>query len=332
MPTQINQTPTPKTEKIENPDFRTGFVALIGRPNAGKSCLLNHLLGEKLVAVSPKAQTTRKRFRGIRSDKDSQIIFIDTPGIHRAPTGKKLNEYCVAEALDSMVDADVFVYLVDGSRPFHLKPDSDELFIFEQLKAKFAKKSCPLFILLTKMDVWQKGKAHFTEQDDFANALKELPVTEVFPISAKTGEGVGVFLEKLKALLPTGHALYPEDELTDQSMREIVANLIQEKLFYFLGEELPYSCAVEIEDYQEPKDGKKYPEIRANIHVERDSQKSMVIGKGGSKIKEIGEKAREDIEKIAGSKVVLRLFVKVTPKWTKNVDQLERLGFTVPKR
>ena len=312
-------------------DFRCGFVALIGRPNVGKSTLLNSLVGEKLAAVSPKAQTTRRRFRGIRTDGDSQIIFVDTPGLHRAPEGKKLNEFCVSEALDALDGVDACVYLIDGSRPFQPEnPLSDEYFLIESLKAALQKKPRPLFVLLNKMDVWEKGGGNFGSQSEFANSIRQLPHEGIFPISAKSGEGLEPFLEAVKKVMPTGPALFPEDDLTDQNLRTIVGELIQEKLFYLLGEELPYSCAVEIERYDEPGESKRMPEIHAAIHVERESQKPMVIGKGGAKIKEIGVSAREAIEQLIGQRIVLRLFVKVTPKWTKNTEELKRLGYILP--
>lgn len=315
--------------------FRCGFVALVGRPNVGKSTLLNTLVGEKIAAVSPKAQTTRRRFRGIRSDDDAQVIFVDTPGLHRAPEGKKLNEYCVAEALDSLRDVDAIVYLVDGSRPLKAgeAQESDERFLIDSLKRTLAERPRPLFVLLNKKDLWQKGQARFAGQDDLKAMLSELPVKQLIPVSAKGGEGLEPFLAELKGVLPEGPALYPTDELTDQSLRTVVAELIQEKLFYLLGEELPYSCAIEIESFQEPEEGnpkRRHPEIHAAIHVERESQKPMVIGKGGAKIKEIGQAARESIERLLGAKVVLKLFVKVTPKWSKNPEQLRQLGYVLP--
>lgn len=314
-------------------NFKCGFVALIGRPNVGKSTLLNKLVGERLAAVSPKAQTTRKRLRGIRTDAESQIIFVDTPGVHKAPEGLKINEFYVSEALDTLGDADAFVYIIDGSRPFQpTRENSDEEFLLKSLKHAMSKREKPLFILLNKMDVWEKGTGNFSDQEGFQTALADLPNKGIYPISAKGGEGVEEFLVKLKAELPEGQALYPEDEITDQNTRSIVAEMIQEKLFYLLGEELPYSCAVEIEKYNEPSEGVRYPEIYASIHVERESQKPMVIGKGGAKIKEIGQAARESIEKLLGTKVVLKLFVKVTPKWTKNQEQLKQLGYALPER
>lgn len=312
--------------------MRTGYVAILGRPNVGKSTLLNSLVGEKLAAVSPKAQTTRRRMMGILTNEDSQLIFIDTPGMHRAPVGKKLNEYCVSEAVDSLKDADALVYVIDGSRPFRPgKEDGDERFILETLKKIHAKKPRPLYVFLNKMDLWQKEGARFAPQEDLVEGLKDLTIKSMFAISAKTGKGLEDALAALRAEMPEGPFLYPEEELTNQSVRQIAGELVQESLFYLLGDELPYSCAVEVERFLEPSEKQRYPEIHASIHVERDSQKPMVIGKGGSKIKSIGENARKAIEKLMGGKVVLKLFVKVTPGWTKNAQELKRLGYIVPE-
>jgi GTP-binding protein Era len=319
-------------------NFKCGFVALLGRPNVGKSTLLNTLIGEKIAAVSPKAQTTRRRFRGIRTTETSQIIFVDTPGLHRAPEGKKLNEFLVAEALDVLNDVDALVYILDGSRPLKagLSADgaieSDERFLIESLKRALDAKAKPLFVLLNKKDLWSKGGSRFGGQEEFREALGGLPVRSIFPVTAKTGDGLDPFLAELEAVLPAGPALYPEDELTDQSLRTVVGELIQEKLFYLLGDELPYACAIEIEQFNEPNESRRHPEILASIHVEKESQKPMVIGKGGAKIKEIGMAARESIERLLGEKVVLKLFVKVTPKWSKNPEQLKQLGYVLPER
>lgn len=305
---------------------KTGYVAILGRPNVGKSTLLNLIIGEKLAAVSPKAQTTRRRMKGIRTDADSQMIFIDTPGLHRAPQGKRLNEYCVAEAVDSLKDADCLVYMIDASRPFKpLQEDTDESFLLQTIQAALSRRPRPLYVLLNKVDI----NAKVITQADLQEGLKGLPVKEMFPLSAKNGTGLEAVLTALKNEMPEGPFLYPEDELTTQSLREVCGELIQETLFYLLGDELPYSCAVEIEKYLEVTEKRKYPEIHASIHVERDSQKPMLIGKGGSKIKEIGENARRSIENVVGGKVVLRLFVKVTPGWTKNAQELKRLGYAV---
>lgn len=314
-------------------NFRCGFIGIVGRPNVGKSTLLNKLIGDKLAAVSPKAQTTRRRFRGIRTDEDSQMIFVDTPGVHVAVKGEKLNEFYVAEALDVLEDSDVFVYVIDGSREFRgNKPGTDEAFLIEALEKQLAKKNAPLFILLNKMDIWEKGANKFSSQREIMELIDRLKPAAVIPFSAKTGKGIDALVKELKAVLPEGPRLFPEDELTDQNLRVIAAELIQEKLFYFLGEEVPYSSVVEITRFDDPSEERKLPEIDATIHVERDSQKAMVVGKGGAKIKEIGQAARADIEKIVGGKVVLKLHVKVNPKWTKEQKELKRFGFVLEKR
>ena len=317
------------------PDFRCGFIAILGRPNVGKSTLLNRLIGDKLAAVSPKAQTTRRRFRGILTDQEAQMIFVDTPGVHIAPKGEILNEFCVAEALDVLEDADAFVYVIDGSREFKgLKNETDESFLISALEKKLAKRKAPLFILLNKMDLWQKGENRFARQSEIQALVERLKPELIMPFSAKSGHGAEDLIRHIKAALPVGPALFPEDELTDQNMRSIVAELVQEKLFYFLGDEVPYSCAVEITNFHEPSPeiGRKFPEIEATIHVERESQKAMVIGKSGAKIKEIGQAARQDIEKILDAKAVLKLHVKVNHKWTKEERELKRFGYVLEKR
>lgn len=314
--------------------FRCGYVALVGRPNVGKSTLLNTLLGERLAAVSPKAQTTRRRFRGIRTDSESQIIFVDTPGIHVAPQGKKLNEYCVSEAIDTLADADVIVYMIDVSRSFAAhKADSDEAFLLEVLAKALRANPRPLIVLLNKVDM-PAAPGAFIGQRELEEALKPLPVTSILPISARTGAGADEFVSRLQEFLPQGPALYPEDDLTDQNLRSIVGELVQEQLFLQLGEEVPYSCAVEVVRFQEPEEtsGKRLYEIDVAIHVERDSQKPMLIGKGGAKIREIGSRARERVERLLDQKTVLRLFVKHTPHWSRDQEQLRRLGYTLPQR
>lgn len=314
------------------PDFHCGIVALLGRPNVGKSTLLNTLLGEKMAPVSPKAQTTRRSLRGIFNEDNYQIIFTDTPGLHHAPEGQKLNEVCVSEALSALSDADVFVYIIDGSRGFDpTRPDSDEGFIIKVLKEALKKRPIPLFIVLNKMDLWQKGEKDFVGQEKLKRELAELPVTALYPLTAKTGEGLEPLLAEIRKNIPVGPALFDKDSLTDQSIRSLAGEFIQEQLFYLLGEEVPYSCAVEITRFAEPHDGKRMTEIDAAIHVEREGQKAMVIGKGGQKIKEIGQGARQSIEKLVGTKVVLKLFVKVTPRWSKDVEQLKLLGYILPK-
>jgi len=311
---------------------RTGMIAIVGRPNVGKSTLLNHLIGEKLAAVTPKAQTTRKRFRGIRSEPGVQMIFLDTPGVHVPPKGKALNQYIVSEALSGLEDADLVIYLLDGTREFRATdPKSDEGYLLRALKAKLEKRKVPLLVLLNKSDLWSKGQGTFADQAMLAGILEQIPVTAFLPISAKSGRGVDDLLRLIKENLPEGPALFPEDELTDQSIRMIAGEMIQEQLFFQLGQELPYSCCVEIVRFDDPKEGKRLPEIDARIHVERDSQKAMVIGRGGQKLKEIGIRSRESIQRVVGEKVVLKLQVTVTSDWTKNRGRLASLGYTLPQ-
>lgn len=314
-----------------NKDTRCGLVAILGRPNVGKSTLLNAILGERIAAVSPKAQTTRRRFRGIRTDGDTQMIFVDTPGLHRAPKGKVLNEYCVAEALDASSDADVYVYVIDGSREYRpFDKESDEYFLLRALEKRIRDRPVPLFVVLNKLDEWQKG-GRFASQTILEEAIASLKPAAILPVSAKKAIGVEELVTSIAKLLPAGPFLFPEDELTDQNLRTIVGELIQEQLFWQLGAELPYSCAVEIERYSEPGEGRKFTEIDAVIHVDRESQKPMVLGKGGAKIKEIGRRSRESIEKLLGAKVVLKTFVKVSQGWTKDARRMSQLGYVLPE-
>ncbi len=314
-----------------NKGTRCGLVAILGRPNVGKSTLLNAILGERIAAVSPKAQTTRRRFRGIRTDGDTQMIFVDTPGLHRAPKGKVLNEYCVAEALDASSDADVYVYVIDGSREYRpFDKESDEYFLLRALEKRLRDRPVPLFVVLNKLDEWQKG-GRFASQTILEEAIASLKPVAILPVSAKKAIGVEELVTSIAKLLPAGPFLFPEDELTDQNLRTIVGELIQEQLFWQLGAELPYSCAVEIERYSEPGEGRKFTEIDAVIHVDRESQKPMVLGKGGAKIKEIGRRSRESIEKLLGAKVVLKTFVKVSHGWTKDARRMTQLGYVLPE-
>ncbi|NUM89509.1 MAG: GTPase Era, partial [Bdellovibrionales bacterium] len=228
--------------------------------------------------------------------------------------------------------ADVYVYVIDGSREYrpHDK-DSDESFLLRALEKRLRERPAPLFVVVNKMDEWRRG-GKFASQDILEGALRELKPVAILPLSAKKGQGVEDLVARITACLPEGPFLFPEDELTDQNLRTIAAELIQEQLFWQLGEELPYSCAVEIERYEEPSEGRRFTEIDAVIHVDRESQKPMVLGKGGSKIKEIGRRSREAIERLLGERVVLKTFVKVTAGWTKDARRMSQLGYVIPER
>ncbi len=290
--------------------FRSGFISIIGRPNSGKSTLLNAFLGEKISIVSDKPQTTRNIVRGVKNLKDSQIIFIDTPGIHR---GKGLlNEFMVKEALHSLRDVDGVVYLVEADKPV----SEDDRYIVEGLK----RLKCPVVLGLNKVDRVEKQKI-LPLMDEFS---KRYPFKEIVPLSALKGEGVELLLKIITELLPEGPRYFPEDSVTDLPERFIAAEMVREKVFIFTEKEVPYSVAVTIDKFEEKKD---IISISATINVERDSQKGIVIGKGGSMLKRIGSSARHDIERLLGSKVYLELFVRVQKEWTKKPGVLKDFGY-----
>jgi GTPase len=302
---------------------KSGFIAIAGRPNAGKSTLLNHVLGTKVSIVSPKAQTTRERVLGIFTEPQGQMIFIDTPGIHRAKEGG-INAYMMNEVKEALLDVSAVWYLVDpASAPKH------EMTALELLKNTKA----PVFILMNKMDLTGKTFA-VSNIVNFENELVQLAkemgihVQGVYPISALKGKGIDSVLETSWNLLPEGEFYYPdEDQLSDRPTKYFVAEKIREQLFMQLGDELPYGCAIEIERFDEKV---KPPRIEATIHVERDSQKGMVIGQGGTKIKSIGQAARQEVEEFLGQKVFLGLKVDVLKDWSRDAETLKRLGYVLP--
>ena len=293
-------------------EFKSGFAALIGAPNAGKSTLLNRMLGEKISITSQKPQTTRNRIIGVVHRPSSQIVFIDTPGVHRATT--KLNIRIVDTALSALGDVDVVLIIVDVSNP---DPDS-ESFIVKRLK----KKKRGVILALNKIDLVNKSVL-LAVIDKWAKAY---PFDAVVPISAKHGDQVEELLESMERLLPEGHPLFPEDTLTDMPERFIAAEMIREKVFRLTGQEIPYSTAVTIDSFSKKKKGALVI-INATIHVERASQKGIIIGKGGTKLKKIGESARKEIERIAGAKVFLKLFVHVQKDWSKDTKALRNFGY-----
>ncbi|MBU4343794.1 MAG: GTPase Era [Desulfobacteraceae bacterium] len=293
-------------------DFKSGFVAIVGAPNAGKSTLLNLMLGEKISITSQKPQTTRNRIIGVVHRPFSQIVFIDTPGMHRAKGN--LNVRIVDVALSSLGDVDIALILVDVSKP---DPDS-ESFIVKKLEKQ---KRC-VILALNKIDLVNKSEL-LAVIDKWAKAY---PFETIVPISAKHGDQVELLLESMERLLPDGPPFFPEDTLTDMPQRFIAAEMIREKVFRLTGQEIPYSTAVTIDSFSTKKKGALVM-INATIHVERASQKGIIIGKGGSKLKNIGEQARKDIEKMVGSKVFLKLFVRVQKEWSKDTKALRNFGY-----
>ena len=291
--------------------FKSGFVSIIGRPNTGKSTLLNSVLGEKVVIVSEKPQTTRNKIRGIKNMENAQIIFLDTPGIHKAKG--HLNEFMVKEAMSALEDMDIIIYLVEATGKI-----KDELFIIESLK----RVRCPVLLGINKIDMVRKDSI-LPLMDEYSSVY---PFREIIPLSARKGEGMDELFRCIVELLPEGPKYFTEDILTDQTERFVVAEIVREKVFELTREEIPYSTAVIVERFKE-NPGKRIISISATINVERDSQKGIIIGKGGAMLKEIGTRARIDIERLLGTKVYLELFVRVRKDWTKDAKSLKEFGY-----
>jgi GTP-binding protein Era len=300
------------TFNTENNDHRSGFVAIVGAPNSGKSTLLNRLLGEKISITSKKPQTTRNRILGILTLANAQCIFMDTPGIFQA--GNPLNRRIVDVSLSAMEDADVILLLTDITQG----DASGHSVLFQSIKD--TKK--PVVLALNKIDLVKKNLI----LSCIAQWQDMFPFQAIIPMSAKTGEQTGALVLAIQAHLPKGPAFFPPDSLTDVSERFIVSELIREKVFRLTGQEIPYSVAVTIETFKEKK-ASRLVEIGATIHVERDSQKAIVIGKGGAKLKSIGEAARVSIEHLLGTKVFLQLFVRVEKNWSKDTRALQKFGY-----
>lgn len=287
-------------------DFRAGVVALLGRPNAGKSTLMNHVLGEKLAIVTSKPQTTRSRILGIHTTETVQILFMDTPGLHASE--KRLNAALNAQVTEAGEGCDVALLLID------LRHDWGE--DHAGLLAKLEARGTPVFVVGTQLDRPGASERPWPPVGISAPTAR---------ISARTGEGVPALLEAVAAALPVSPPLYPEDELSNRPLRWLVAEQIREAAFDALSQELPYSLAVEVMQFDESR-----PEcikIRANVIIERASQKAMVIGKGGAMIKRIGSRARPPIEALLGTQVYLELFVRVEPQWSKRPQRLKELGY-----
>lgn len=291
--------------------FRSGFVAIIGRPNVGKSTLLNQVLGEKIVITSDKPQTTRNRVQGIHNLPDAQIVFIDTPGIHNARS--RLNQFMMEAALSSVKGVDVVLLLVDAST-FSTSPDE---LLLEVLKGI----NVPVILALNKIDLLPKEKLLKV----MAAHAQLHPFREIVPVSAATGDGVELLVKLLAGLLPEGVPYFPDDILTDLPERFIVAEMIREKVFRLTHDEIPYSTAVSIESFKERQDG--LVSISAVITVERDSQKGIIIGKKGEMLKKIGRQARQEIEQLLDAHVFLELFVKVSKDWRENSRMMKELGY-----
>jgi len=295
------------------PAHKSGFVTVVGRPNVGKSTLVNAFLQQKVAAVSPRPQTTRRRQLGILTLEQAQIIFVDTPGLHKPI--HKLGEYMNQVAADTIGDADVVVWMVDAGQP----PNDEDRLVAERIAA--ARERGTVILALNKVD--QLNQEVLQERQ--AAYLALLPEAEPFAVSASSGFNRQELLERIITLLPEGPVFYDEDQITDLYEREIAADLIRQAALIHLREEVPHSIAVRVDEFKER--GETGASIRATVFVERDSHKGIVIGKGGEMLKKIGAAARKEIEEMSGRKVFLELNVKVNKNWRDNADALRQFGY-----
>jgi GTPase len=299
------------------PEFRSGFIAIIGRPNVGKSTLMNYLIGQKVAITSPVAQTTRNRLRGILTREDAQIIFVDTPGIHKPH--HSLGEILVKNAIASINAVDLVLFVNDGS----VAPGKGDHFI----ETILARSNTPVFVGVNKTDLAPEDPKQSTST--YVERYQALAAERQWPscaFSALTGEGLDSLLLQLIQALPPGPYYYPPDLITDQPERFIMGELIREQILELTREEVPHSVAITIDRVVEED---KITRILATVHVERPSQKAILIGKSGSMMKEIGSQARLQIQKLVMGKVYLELFVKVQPKWRQSNLRLSELGYRV---
>ena len=295
-----------------NSPFRCGYVALVGRPNVGKSTLLNRILGQKISITSRRPQTTRHRVLGIKTGRDAQLVYVDTPGIHDY-SGRAMNRHMNRTASSVLIDVDVVVFMVDG-----FKWTRDDELVLSKLEAV----DCPVILAINKIDLL----ANRAELLPRLQALGDKRAFEqVVPISATKGDNIQVLEDAIEQLLPEAPAMFPEDQVTDRPVRFLAAELVREKLFRKLGRELPYGLTVEIESFRTEAG---VTHIHALIWVERKSQKSIVIGRQGRVLKEVGTEARKDIEALIDAKVNLKLWVKIKEGWADDERALHSLGYT----
>ncbi len=292
--------------------FKSGYVAIIGRPNVGKSTLINRVLGQKLCITSRRPQTTRHRILGIKTDDQSQLIYVDTPGLH-IDDKKAMNRYMNRAAASSIDDVDVILFVVDGMN--WTKEDES---VLERLKKSA---QAPVILVVNKVDKLADKEVLLPQIEKLAT---QFDFAKVVPISARKGVNIEQLEGEIRSLMPEGELIFPEDQFTDRSSRFLAAELVREQLFRHLGQELPYSITVEIEQFD---DEDKMYRIGAVIYVERDGQKSIVIGKGGSLLKSVGRDARIEMQALFDKKVFLRLWVKVREGWGDNERMLKNLGY-----
>ena len=291
-------------------EYKSGFVAVIGRPNVGKSTLINHIIGQKIAIMSDKPQTTRSRIQCIFNMEDAQFIFLDTPGIHKPK--HKLGEYMLKAAEGTLKEVDVIFFVIDATEKF----GGGEKYIIERLKST----TKPVILVINKLDLIEREQtlpliASYSEKYEFA---------AVIPISALDGTNVDNLIIEAKKYLPEGPQYYPADMVTDQPERLIIAELVREKILHLTEDEVPHSIAVDVDEMTQRHNGDTY--IRATIYVERDSQKGILIGKNGAMLKEIGRLARPEIEMLIGTKVYLDLWIKVKKNWRNSLGTIQSFG------
>ena len=291
--------------------FKSGFIGIVGRPNAGKSTLFNAIIGDNISIIADKPQTTRNKITGIKNLPDAQLIFLDTPGMHKPKT--PLNRAMIQTARETIGDADVLLMLIEANSAVH----PHDLFLIESL----AQIRVPVFLVINKIDLIEK-KFLLPLIDKFRTLYD---YREIFPISALKGDGLAALLDAIKELLPEGPQLFPEDILTDATERFIAAEFIREKIILLTKQEIPYASAVTIDLFKEDK-GKNLIRISATISVEKESQKAIMIGKKGAMLKNIGTQARLQMEKLFDARVYLELFVRVKKDWTSSDKMLQEFG------
>lgn len=292
--------------------FHSGFVSLIGRPNVGKSTLMNLLIGEKISIISSKPQTTRNKIQTILTTDTMQVIFVDTPGIHKSKS--KLGDYMVKSAETSLNDVDIVLYLIE---PYEKIKDSDKAILKRLEKVK-----TPVFLVINKIDTVEKPELLKVIE----NYSKEYNFAEIIPLSALKGKNQETLLENIEKYLPEGPKYFPEDMITDQPEKQIVSEIIREKALYLLQDEIPHGIAVEITSMKHRKD-KDIMDIEATIYCERDSHKGIIIGKQGSMLKKIGSNARRDIQRFLGGQINLQIWIKVKKDWRDSDFLLKNFGY-----
>ena len=305
--------------KKENINTKTGYIAIIGRPNVGKSTLMNRLIGQKIAITSKRPQTTRNRIQTVYTDERGQLIFLDTPGINKAKN--KLGEYMLNAALSSIADADAVMWIVEPTDYI----GRGEQYIIEELK----KTKLPVILAMNKTDTVTKEEL-IKHVDTYSKAFD---FAEIVPVSAMTGDNVEALLEQLFKYMPYGPMFFDEDTLTDQPVKQIAAEIIREKALQLLSDEVPHGIAVVVDKFRErtKADGTAIVDIEATIVCERDSHKGIIIGKGGEMLKKIGSAARYEIERLVDSKIALKLWVKVKKDWRDSDTQLKNFGYDSKK-